>query len=571
MSSPRAADRPWLLGPAPDLLLGCGLGYALLVAALAALGVRMDVVSGWLPFVVLCTGIPHYGATLLRVYATAEARQRYARFAFGLGLVVWAAFALSLGRPRLGTALVTLYLTWSPWHYTAQNYGLVMMFLHRGGFEVSSSLRRLVRASFVLSFVLVFANIHGAASPGGQDPLHAAEGAYGFAPLGIPDLATKIALGLAGAGFFVVTAAASYRLVRQRGAARLLPVFALFASQAAWFVGPVLVGRLVPALYGPKGPTALAFIWVAIAHSVQYLWISLHYARKSGAVGATGRATLYYFSATVLSGAAIWVFPALVPAPGLFGVLPFESGLGLLVAAAVNVHHFILDGAIWKLRDKHVGEVLVSPGEPPRDLPRAANGGFPRIGRLAFAALGFVAVACWVVAAWEKEMGGRRAVAAGDLGRLELATRRLALVGRDGPRIHVSMGRLLARRGEEEAALGEYRTSLALSPTPAAWVEIGKIHESRRALEAAREAYESAIGLDPGHATALDHLARVWLALGDFQKAVATSYRAALAGPDRPEIRRRYEELLARVTAPPDTVGGEDIVVGADDATEGSQ
>jgi hypothetical protein len=35
MSVSAGARRPWLVGPAPDLLLGCGLGYLLLVAALA--------------------------------------------------------------------------------------------------------------------------------------------------------------------------------------------------------------------------------------------------------------------------------------------------------------------------------------------------------------------------------------------------------------------------------------------------------------------------------------------------------------------------------------------------------
>ena len=31
--------------------------------------------------------------------------------------------------------LFTLYLTWSPWHYTGQNYGIAVMFLRRRGVE----------------------------------------------------------------------------------------------------------------------------------------------------------------------------------------------------------------------------------------------------------------------------------------------------------------------------------------------------------------------------------------------------------------------------------------------------
>jgi hypothetical protein len=440
-----------------------------------------------------------------------------------------------------------------------------MMFLRRAGATVSPALRRLVHASFVLSFVPVFANIHRAGS-GGSDPLYAASAGYRFAPLGIPEGVFTVALGLAGLGYAATAGAMLWQLGRQGKLTRFAPVLAIVVSQAAWFVLPVVLGWFAPALYGPGGPTALAFIWVALAHSVQYLWISVHYARASGSVGATARATLGYLGVAVLAGAALWVVPAFVFAPGALGLLPFESGLGLLVAAAVNVHHFILDGAIWKLRHAPVGGVLVSPSAAAAApaVGHAVPAGPSWLGRAALALVGAVAVVCWVVAAWEKEMGQRRAAAAGDFERLGVAAQRLALVGRDGPRIHVALGRLAARRGEQEAALAAYRRSLALHPTPDAWIGIGKIHEARRALLPARDAYEAALALDPRDATALDQLSGVFLALGDWDKAVATSYRAALHAPDRPEIRRRYDDLLARLSAPPEAPEADEIVVRAE-------
>jgi hypothetical protein len=561
MSPPRAPDRPWLLGPIADLLFGCGLGYGLAVAALAGLGVTMDAMRGWLPLVVLVTGVPHYGATLLRVAGSPEARRRHARPLIHFGALVWAVFAISLFLPLLGAIFITLYLTWSPWHYTGQNYGLVMMYLHRGGFAVSPLSRRLVRGWFVLSFALVFLNIHDAASLGDADPLYVAEGGYRFTPLGIPAGVTKIALSAVSVALAAVTIALALHLLRRRGAARLSPVFALVASQAAWFVAPVIVGRLWPGLYGPRGPAALAFIWTAIAHSVQYLWISVYYAKRSGAVRGTARATGWYLGAAVLAGAALWIFPAFVAGPGALGVLPFESGLGLLVASAVNVHHFILDGAIWRLRDARVGDVLVSGArprtEPEPELPQGSSW----IGRAALVAAGCVAVSFWLVSTWEREIGERRAVRAGDLERLSTASRRLSLIGQDGPRIHVALGGLLARRGYGGAALDEYRKSLALAPTPAAWVGIGKIHESRHELASARAAYEAAISLDPKYAEALDHLSQVWLALGGWNEAISMGYRAALAAPERPEIRRRYEDILRKLALEPEPLIGEEIVV----------
>jgi len=559
MSPPPATTRPWLVGPAPDLLLGCGLGYALLVVALATLRPPMAALEGWLPFIVLISGIPHYGATLLRVYATSEARRRYFAVAFPIALAVWATFAASLGVPRIGVWFVTLYLTWSPWHYTAQNFGLVMMFLRRAGVAVDAPLRALVRASFVLSFLLVFTNIHGEALASAGDPLGvaAASEAVRFSPLGIPARVARpllVALGLAWAG---ISALALGRLLARARASGLAPALALFASQAAWFVLPVVVGFFRPTLYGPGGSTALAFIWVAIAHSAQYLWISAHFARASGRVSSGPAATLRYLAVAVLAGASIWVFPAILCAPGALGILPFESGLGLLVASAVNLHHFILDGAIWKLRDGAVGGVLVGRSGASSSAPSGAR---PWFFRAAFVAAGLLAVSAWIVAAWEKEVGQRRATAAGDIDRVEAAARRLALVGRDGPRIHATLGRLLASRGDENAALASYRKSLSFGPTPAAWIGIGKVHEARRDLPAARDAYEAALALDPRHATALDRIADVWLGLGDPQRALDARYHAALHAPDRPALRKRYEELLARLQAPPEPAPVEEIV-----------
>ncbi len=51
----------------------------------------------------------------------------------------------------------------------------------------------------------------------------------------------------------------------------------------------------------------------------------------------------------------------------------------LIVTAVVNIHHFILDGVVWKLRDPRVSKVLTSTqesasGERPGDTAGAARG-----------------------------------------------------------------------------------------------------------------------------------------------------------------------------------------------------
>ena len=477
MNSVAAEPKTWLLGPLPDLLFGCGLLYVVIVALIAAVGVPREAVAGWVPFAVLCTGVPHYGATLLRVYGTADARRRYARYGLYFGVVVAAVFALSLATPAVGRWFITLYLTWSPWHYTAQNFGLALMFLHRGGYPVSAALRRLVKLSFVLSYGVVFAGMHGIRSLGNSDPLYSENGGYKFASLDIPDGLVQIVLWAATLAYVCVTIVMLIRLWQQGRASRLTPVLGLVASQSLWFVVPVLVSRRSFGIYGPYGPLALAFIWVAIAHSVHYLWISVYYARAAGVAAATFRATFGYLGAAILVGAALWVFPAYLCAPGALGIMPYDAGLGLLVASAVNLHHFLLDGVIWKLRDTRVGEALASRPDPA--AASAASLG-PRVSwpiRAAVIALGAVAVTFWSVGTWEREMGYRRASLANDVDRLELASRRLAFVGRDGPGIHEELGRQRARRGETDLAVDEFRKSRELAPLPASWSGMNALYE----------------------------------------------------------------------------------------------
>ena len=334
----------WLAGAAPDLLLGCGAGYALLLAGLALVQPSMAALQPWLPLVVLATGVPHYGATLLRAYGTALARRRYRRVAFHASAAVWLAFLIAGRSAPFGSLLITLYLTWSPWHYSAQNRGLALMFLGRSGVALTSLGRRLVRASFALSVALAQVILHRASQGGGQDPLFSAGPAYHFTPLGLPEPIVAWLVPLLALAFAGCTVALGIQL-RRAGARALLPAAAILALQATWFAVPTVLEQLAPTALAAAGAPA-AFIWIALAHSVQYLWIAQRFAARSGAAGLGAGGVVAWSGRALLCGAAIWVIPALLFAPGMLGRVPFESGLGLLVAAAVNLHHFVLDGAI---------------------------------------------------------------------------------------------------------------------------------------------------------------------------------------------------------------------------------
>ena len=66
-------------------------------------------------------------------------------------------------RPALLPWLFTAYVMWSPWHYTGQNFGLLMMFMRRAGVPIDERQRRRLRLAFVASYVMLLAAFNEAA------------------------------------------------------------------------------------------------------------------------------------------------------------------------------------------------------------------------------------------------------------------------------------------------------------------------------------------------------------------------------------------------------------------------
>ncbi|HVQ27213.1 MAG TPA: hypothetical protein VMV01_18630, partial [Planctomycetota bacterium] len=330
----RRADGPWLYGPRIDLLLGAGAAYLLSIPLLVWLGSRFSLADFPLE-VTLALGLlvstPHYGATLLRVYERPEDRRRYRFFAVHVSLVLAALFVAGLYLHVLGSFLVTLYFAWSPWHFAGQNYGLSLMFLRRRGVAVPPEAKRALYTAYVMSFAIPLLAFQ-ARSGSTFAPEFLADGrGYDVLSLGIPRwLAGRLAEVLL-AGFLVGLAVAGYRLLRA-GARRsdLLAPLLLAATQSLWFVLPALLATHSRPLDG----LAFTAVWVSIAHSVQYLWVTSYYAKQSG---AAPRLAPYLWKA-LLAGVLIGEVPAVLFGPRFFGPLAWSGGLSILLFAVINLH-----------------------------------------------------------------------------------------------------------------------------------------------------------------------------------------------------------------------------------------
>ena len=209
----------------------------------------------------------------------------------------------------------------------------------------------------------------------------------------------------------------------------------------------------------------------------------------------------------MLAGAAIWTAPVLLLAPGVFGRVPYDLGLSALVAAAVNLHHFVLDGAIWKLRDGRVARILLRPaGEAAAQAPLAS----PRRGLAAAVwVVGAVCTAAIVAPVLELELGFRPALAREDVAAAQRSFERLVWMGRDSPSLGAQVAALRARRGDLDGAEREAERALALFPTAESWSARGWIAQLRGELASAIGDYEQAVKLDPTATEASNNLA--WL------------------------------------------------------------
>lgn len=341
--TPDATKSPWLVSPMVDILIGAGGIYLIIAFALGLTG-RADMLDATTAAcIALAIGGPHYGATLLKAYGTAQARAQFKTIGtYGTAALI-VAVAASLWLPMIGAWLVTIYFTWVAYHYAAQSYGVARMLLARRNVAVDNRVRYAFQAVFVTSAMLWVVSIHTELStrlPVSSDEL------YPLLRLGIPvtiGTAILIALGLAMIGClaYVAIRFAAASSLRRAGLAMLLTL-----GQMTWFAIPVLAIR--SGLLGTWVPFASdtranMFLFIAFTHSSQYLWVALYHAKKQqGGTGAT------HFLRALAAGSLVWAVPALLLS---HGPVPTELGVAILVAAAVNIHHFALDGVVWKLRD----------------------------------------------------------------------------------------------------------------------------------------------------------------------------------------------------------------------------
>lgn len=530
-TAPAAVPSRWLHGPWRDLLFGCGLLYAALAigSALSPTPLSPQLPQIVAPLLILLVSTPHYGATLLRVYERSEDRRRYQLFSVYVSLLLLALFCWGVFDDRVVSVLVTVYFTWSPWHYTGQNYGISVMFLRRRGVDFDDSTRRALYVSFIASFFVVALVQHSGTSAMPDSRLQGVR----FLSLGISTDLSSVLVPLAGLVWAAAVVVAIVGLRRAGSWRDIAPTLAVVLLQALWFSVPFLLrfGRVSLGVEAFDWQwRTQAFLWIAAGHAAQYLWVSSYYARSADSFTNQPR----YYGKVIAAGTSVWLFPAMLLGPGTaMGAAP-AAGFALLLASCVNLHHFVLDGVIWKLRHARIASVLI------RDVSEEADGlakasssvgsGLWR-GRIVWGAA-TVAVALSAVGLLDRSVALPAALRGLDNAAAVRALDRLAWLARDDATARQLVGRRLANQSRGEEAIVQLERSLALQPTAAGFDALGRVYASAGNWELARENWAVGLALSPDDPGAMRRLSAAERHLGSTARADELLRAAATIDPN---------------------------------------
>lgn len=514
-----SARSPWIYAPWVDLLIGCGGWSApLLLAGYYAAGTHARMWSVTFYFLALLFNYPHFMATVYRAYHSHSEFQKYRIYTLHVALLLAIAGIVAHVWYPLLPWIFTLYICWSPWHYTGQNFGLLMMFARRAGIVPTTKERQALRLSFVASYVMLMLSFH--TGPSG-DAL--------ILSLGLPTTVTLPAR-IAFAAFFLVASAWALHAMARRSSFRAIFAPLLLATtQFLWFLLPALIelasGHEVPQTRYSSGI-------LAILHSTQYLWITSYYQRKEARAAGNKNWNFWGYLVTLVAGGIALFIPGPWIVSRVFHV-DFASSF-LLFTALVNIHHFILDGALWKLRDSRISSLLVDSKEKIADASSNAQNGIGKAfrwitGSSAGARIFRIATALALLACgamdqlhfyWSSE--------ASNLASLQHA----AQLNPDDSTVQIKLARAEALAGKREASLQALQRAAQISPGSLAVQQ----SYARGLIEAGREAdalhqYEQILSRWNRNADALVNYGLLQQKLGHTEEAVESWQRAVDADP----------------------------------------
>jgi tetratricopeptide (TPR) repeat protein len=530
--APSRPPSPWIYRPWIDLTVGCGAWSAPLL--LAGFYFANSYARGWsvaFYFLALLSNYPHFMATVYRAYHTRDEFEKYRIYTVHVALLLGLAGVITHLWYALLPWIFTLYICWSPWHYTGQNFGLLMMFARRAGVSPTETERRALRLSFVASYILLMLSFHTGTS---GDALILSLGLA--AKFTLPARAALALFFLGASGWALAS------LARRSSLRTILPVLTLTVTQFLWFLLPAVI-ELVSGHEIPQ--TRYSSGLLAVLHSTQYLWITSYYQKKEARAAGDSHWSFSRYLVTLIAG-GIALF---IPGPWIVSRI-FHADFAasfLTFTALVNIHHFILDGAIWKLRDSRIASLLLDGQQKPLNPVPEKQSSFAAVtgwltGRAAAArALRIAVVALLFLWAGMDQLHFWWSSEASVLPALQ----RAAELNPDDSSVQARLARAEQRDGQRDAALASMQRATTLNPASLALQE----SYGRGLIEAGRNAdayaqFQKIITRWPRNANALVDYGMLAHRLGREEEAVDNWQRAIDVDPGQANAQLYLAQAL---------------------------
>jgi tetratricopeptide (TPR) repeat protein len=417
--------RPWLLHPVVDVMVGGGL-LAVPLALLAAVAEPSSAMAIAVAMGAVVINGPHYAATLVRAWQHSAQRRRWMMVATVAAIVVAVAAHVM---PQALPWLFTAYLSISPWHYATQNHGIGLLMAARGGVMVTTMERRALKLAHTSLAMAAIVSLHGGAS----------DGLIMRAGISAPTSNGITALLVIVAAVMVAWVCGSFHK-RGSPSSVLAMTVVLLSTSMLWFVVPTWTGQMGSLAYAGG---------VAVVHCAQYLWISYFVEGRAGFLRGSRFDGVAWFGLVIGLGVVLFtVGPWL--SSRLLGNDLFLSLL--IVQAVVNLHHFVIDATLWKLRDPTLRSTLMGHDRAPSGREqvstlRALLWGLPVAGLVVVAAVDVV------------QLAGTRVDASDEVQRLAMAQNEYDV------RVWLRAARRAAAANDDDGTRVALSRAVELSPT----------------------------------------------------------------------------------------------------------
>jgi hypothetical protein len=337
VSSPAPVSYGWLRSPSFDSIF---VGGAALVAILATVVVVVE--PRLFPLILVSDmwllGFHHVVSTFTRLTFDSESFRAHRFLVLGLPWIVLAGVA-GLVYAFGGWVLPTLYLYWQWFHYTRQSYGIAQIYRRKAAGPVDDP-------PLLQKAVIYLLPLWGILHRSWQRPATFLRQPIRVLP--VPHLLVQIAAVAAVAAIVVWM----WRQLAAFRAGRLPVAYTLY-----------MLSHIVIFTVGYLQIQDISYGWLTINiwHNLQYIllvWMWNNNRFKNGVdpehrflstISQTNRVVPYFLVCLGISTLLYFALDSALEAMGL-SVLT----LSLAIYQAVNFHHYIVDGVIWKVRRKPV-------------------------------------------------------------------------------------------------------------------------------------------------------------------------------------------------------------------------